>query len=67
MARMSDTRLPKQLMFGQVQGKGARGRPMDSWNTIVCRDLASLGVAYSWHRKVEDRTAWRQLIARVRT
>ena len=67
LARTSDSRLPKKLLFGQVQGTGTRGRPMDSWNTIVCKDLASLGVAYSWHRKVEDRTAWRQLFARVRT
>ena len=42
VTRMSDNRLPKRLMFGQVQGTGARGCPMDSWNTIVCKDLANL-------------------------
>ena len=32
---------------------------------LVSKDLANLGVAYSRHSKVEDRTAWRQSIARV--
>ena len=65
MASMSDDRLPMQLVFCQIQGTGARGRPMDSWNTIVCRVLANLGVAFSLH--IKDRIAWRQLIARVGT
>ena len=64
---MSDDRLPKKLLFGQMLGTGVRGRPVDSWNKIVCSDLLKLGVAYSWYRKVFDRTAWRQLIAPVRT
>ena len=44
-----------------------RGRPMDSWNKIVCSDLLKLGAAHSWYRTGFDRDAWRQLIAPVRT
>ena len=39
VSRMSDDRLPKKLLFGQMLGTGVRGRPMDSWNKIVCSDL----------------------------
>ena len=67
MARMSDIRLPKKLLFGQIQGIGTRGRLMDSWITMVCKDLAIREVADSRHKKVDDRNAWRQLIACVRT
>ena len=67
VSRMSDDRLPKKLLFGQMLGTGVRGRPMDSWNKIVCSDLLKLGAAYSWYRTGFDRTAWRQLVAPVRT
>ena len=60
VACMSDDRLPKKLFFGRIKGTGSRGRPMNVWNKIACNDLGGLRAAYSWHRIVSDRTAWRQ-------
>ena len=67
VSHMSDDRLPKQLLSGQMLGTGVRDWPMDSWNKIVCSDLLKLGAAYSWYRTGFDRAAWKQLIASVRT
>ena len=66
VARMPDDRQPVQLLFGQLIGPGVRGRPRESWRSIVCRDLSALKVA-SCHRTAQDRLAWRQLVASVCT
>lgn len=66
VARMSDDRHPVQVLFGQLIGPGVRGRPRESWRSNVCRDVTALKVA-SWYRIAQDRLAWRQLIASVRT
>ena len=62
---MSDDRQPVQVLFGQLTGPGVRGRPRESWRSIVCRDATALKVA-SWYRIAQDTLAWRQLIASVR-
>ena len=66
VARMPDDRQPVQVLFGQLIGPGVRGRPRESWRSIVCRDLTALKVA-NWYRTAQDRLAWRQLVASVRT
>ena len=66
VARMSDDRQPVQVLFGELIGPGVRGRPQESWRSIVCRDLTALKVA-SWYSTAQDGVAWRQLVASVRT
>ena len=65
-ARMPDDRQPVQVLFGQPIGPGVRGRPREPWRSTVCRDLTALEVA-DWYRTAQDRLAWRQLVASIRT
>ena len=44
VARMPDERLPVQVLFGQLSGPGVKGRPRDSWRTVVHKDLSALKV-----------------------
>ena len=67
VARMPGERLPVQVLFGQLSGPGVKGRPRDSWRTVVHKDLSTLKVGWKWHKLAQDRQAWRQLIATVRT
>ena len=56
VARMSDDRLPKQMLFGTLEGKSAPGRPVKSWNDFVREDLDHIGLTYHWWRKCQDRS-----------
>ena len=66
-ARMSQDRLPFQCMFGQLSGTKVKGKPRDTWQSIVYKDLSALRIQFNWFRSAQDRTGWRQLIASVRT
>ena len=48
IARMNDDRLPKQLLFGTIEGTGRRGRPAKSWNDCVREDLESMRLTCHW-------------------
>ncbi|BDA41138.1 probable uncharacterized transposon-derived protein [Coccomyxa sp. Obi] len=62
VARMGDTRLPLQFMFGTISGTGTRGRPMKGWNDYVRDDLEAIGLPYNWRRKCKNRDEWRAAI-----
>ncbi len=62
VARMSDTRLPLQLMFSTMSGTGSRGRPLKSWNDYIREDLEAIGMPYNWWRKCKNRDEWRDAI-----
>ena len=64
---MPDERLPVQVLFGQLSGPGVEGCPGDSWRTVVHKDLSTLKVGLKWYKLAQNRQAWRQLIATVRT
>ena len=55
-ARMSQDRLPYQCMFGQLSGTQAQGKPRDTWQSTVYKDLSTLHVQYSWFRLAHGRT-----------
>ena len=63
VACVPDDRLPDQVLFGQLAGPGVKGRPRDSWRTVVHKDLSALKVEMRWYELVQNRQAWRQLIA----
>ena len=56
-----------QVLFGQLLGLGIKGRPRDSWWTVVHKHLSAHQVEFTWYKITHDRTAWRQLIATVYT
>ena len=49
-----------------MQEAGVKGRPRDSWWTVVHKDLSTLKAGLKWYKLARNRQAWRQLIATVR-
>ena len=65
LARMSDERMPKKLLFGVLEGTAPRGRPSKQWHDNVRSDLKKLNICYSWYNLAKsDRIEWRK---RIRT
>ena len=59
--RMADSRLPKQVLYGElVQGKRKRGGQMKRFKAQVKLDLEVFGISpASWTQLAEDRSKWR--------
>ena len=55
VARVPDERLPVQVLFGQLSGPGVKGRPRDSWRTVVHKDLSTLKVGLKWYKLAQNR------------
>ena len=54
--RMSNDRLPKKLLFGQVKGLRPPGRPRSSLNDVALHDCRNGGRPY---RDAQDRLLWK--------
>ena len=66
LARMEDTRLPKQLLFHQMKAsKQNVGRPIKSWLDYVREDLMKVKLAYSWYKEAQKRDTWREQIQTI--
>jgi hypothetical protein len=61
VARMGEARLPPQLLFGKVDGKSKKGRPVARWKDMIDKDLKKRKVQ-SWSSVVQDRAAWRRVV-----
>ena len=69
MARMSDDRLPKQLLFGSMQfgehSQVIKDRAPKCWSDYVREDLIRLKMLYTWDRIAKDRSAWSERIETI--
>ena len=63
LTRMPDDRVPKELLFGHMDGSGVRGR--SQWVDSVREHLNSAGLSQTWWRKSQDRAGWRAAIEYV--
>jgi predicted RNA-binding Zn-ribbon protein involved in translation (DUF1610 family) len=61
VARMGEGRLPVKLLYGSMEGKGRRGKPVSRWKDMIERDLKKRKVQ-SWYKIVQDRTEWRKIV-----
>ena len=63
IARMPDSRLPKQLLVCALTG-GARsaGGQKCRWNDLIQRDLVRSGIEQDWRELAQDRSAWRGIV-----
>ena len=61
VARMEEGRLPVQLLYGALEGKGKAGRPAGRWKDMIEADLRKRGVV-SWYTFAQDRGAWRKMV-----
>merc|ERR1711911_266895 len=58
---MQDSRIPKDVMFGQLkEGKRKRGRPNLRYTDVVKRDLHKVKVEHTkWENEAADRKVWK--------
>ena len=63
---MSDSRLPKKVLYGQVKGKRAVGRPRTIWNDVLLSDTHSLNIRRP-HYDAQNKSAWRAQTVIART
>jgi hypothetical protein len=61
VARMEEGRLPVQLLYGSMEGKGRRGKPVGRWRDMIERDLKKRKIE-SWYNIVQDRAEWRRIV-----
>ena len=64
VARMPDSRLPKQLLYGELQvGKRSKGRPRKRYKDSLKSSLKAFSISTeSWESDAQDRLQWRSHI-----
>ena len=65
MARMPEGRLPVQLLYGEIEGKGTAGRPKGRWRDMIEGDIKKRG-DIGWYDMATDRKLWRQFVNGVK-
>ena len=59
VVRMTDDRLPKQILFGELLSTRPFYGPKLIWRDRMQRDLHNIGFDLtSWHAAVHDRVKW---------
>ena len=58
IARMDDHRLPKQLLFGELQRKRPRPGTKRRWRNLMAADVQSTGLGEEWYAVAQDRKKW---------
>ena len=62
IARMEDTRMPKQMLTTGVVGRRPLGRPRKDWNRCLREDLNREGIELdAWMNLAQDRRGWKRL------
>ena len=66
LARMEDSRMPKQLLFGEL----ARTRPRHStkrrWRDLAEADVQAVGLGRAWYEVAQDRKEWEEICRQCR-
>jgi hypothetical protein len=64
VSRMPDTRLPKQMLYGELKlGKRRQGAPRLRFKDKLKRNLQSCEIDWkTWEEQAQDRSAWRTKI-----
>ena len=58
--RMTDSRMPKRMLYAQVFGTRRIGRPRKRWIDDVEEDLRLIHIE-GWRRKARNREEWRRV------
>ena len=63
VARMDDNRMPKRVLFGELQARRPPHGLKRRWRDVVSDDLSQLQLQSSWFTACQDRLAWRRIIS----
>ena len=55
---MSDDRLPKIILSGELKNKRPAYGPKKRWRDLISGDLQQLGMVNSWYQLCQDRGEW---------
>lgn len=61
MARMDDSRLPKQLLFGELVKPRPRHGTKRRWKDLAMTDLQAAGVERTWYDVAQNRKEWSEI------
>ncbi|XP_051996950.1 cell death activator CIDE-3 isoform X1 [Xyrauchen texanus] len=63
VARMPGNRMPKQLLFGRIEGAKRVQHGLEKrWSDVVQEDLELSGLAADWYQQCQDQSLWRRLV-----
>ena len=60
-ARMESSRMPKQLLFGELERKRPSHGTKRRWRDLVAVDLKKTEMTDGWYDQSRDRCAWKAL------
>ena len=60
LGRMEPGRIPKQLLFGELEKTRPKHGTKRRWRDVVSSDLQTLGIKDRWYQLSQDRQAWFQ-------
>lgn len=67
LRRMSDNRLPKCILYGELQvGQRKQGGPLKRFKDVLHEDLKVLHIQNNWEELAVDRSNWRKTIKNYR-
>ena len=58
LARMDPHRIPKQLLFGELQKKRPSHETKGRWRDVAAADVKSVDVSEEWYALAQDRKVW---------
>ena len=61
LARMEPSRMPKQLLFGELERKRPSHGTKRRWRDLALSDIKAAGVNEDWYTLAQDRREWRAL------
>ena len=61
LARMESSRMPKQLLFGELEKKRPSRGTKRRWRDLVAVDLKRTEMTDGWYDQAQDRIAWKVL------
>lgn len=61
LGRMDEERMPKQLLFGELEKKRPFSGPRKRWRDMISSDLRTLNIQDNWYELAQDRPQWRRV------
>ena len=59
--RMEPSRMPKQLLFGELEKKRPSHGTKKRWRDVAAADIKAVGVSDGWYDLAQNREAWKAL------